>query len=242
MTGAGFIDTHCHILPGLDDGPSSLQGSLAMARLYAKHGVRRLIATPHFIVGTAWDTPAQRVVHAVQALQQQLIHHHIELTLYPGMEIASSARIPKLFEQGLLLPLAGSSAYLLEPAFLGGQEALVLCINFFLSHGYTPIIAHPERIAFFQEHPKILYQLVEQGARLQLTLDSLLAPPRSRRYQLAHLLIRTGQVHYLASDAHAHNTRPPPDAQLWQDLAALLDSTTLQTLCIEHPAALLDHP
>src|SRR5207248_11636557 len=43
-----MIDTHLHILPGVDDGPETLEESLALARAIVQEGVSAAIATPHY--------------------------------------------------------------------------------------------------------------------------------------------------------------------------------------------------
>lgn len=90
----GFIDIHCHILPGLDDGPSTIEESLKMAKMYASQGVHHVIATPHFINGTAWANSAKIVVQSVQKMQAVLNKNRINLIIHPGMEIACSFRMP----------------------------------------------------------------------------------------------------------------------------------------------------
>ena len=44
---AAVIDIHCHILPGLDDGPDSMEISIAMAEMAIADGITHVIGTPH---------------------------------------------------------------------------------------------------------------------------------------------------------------------------------------------------
>jgi protein-tyrosine phosphatase len=236
----GFIDIHCHILPGLDDGPSTIEESLKMAKMYASQGVHHVIATPHFINGTAWANSAKIVVQSVQKMQAVLNKNRINLIIHPGMEIACSFRMPDFFAQGILLPLGGKgNMFLLEPAFHGTQEELVASVQFMLRNNRVPIIAHPERISYFQSNPDDLLALINQGARIQLTMDSLLAPPQSRRHQLALRLVQTRQVHFLASDAHSSAGREPPGESVWCRLEELIGKECVQRLCVDNPHTLL---
>ena len=93
---------------------------------------------------------------------------------------------------------------------LGGHGWL--CVR---SQGMTPIVAHPERQSFFANDPTRLRSLLEAGAWLQITVDSLLgnhgrAPAASgedllrtysgggaryRRSQLAAFLRIVGWLH-----------------------------------------------
>src|SRR5213596_552798 len=43
-----MIDLHCHILPGLDDGPATIEESVAMAESAIADGITHVVATPHF--------------------------------------------------------------------------------------------------------------------------------------------------------------------------------------------------
>ena len=83
----GLIDIHCHILPGIDDGARDLEQSVAMARLWAAAGFAAVVATPHFIPGTAWATDARIIGERVAAVQARLDAEAIPLRVYPGMEI-----------------------------------------------------------------------------------------------------------------------------------------------------------
>ncbi|MDO5674093.1 MAG: hypothetical protein Q4G66_04130 [bacterium] len=235
-----LVDIHCHILPGLDDGPSTVDESIKMAQMYASQGVHHVIATPHFINGTAWANSAEMVVQSVQKLQATLNKNRINLIVHPGMEIACSFRMPDLFAQGILLPLGGKgNIFLLEPSFHGTQEELVASVQFMLRNELVPIIAHPERISYFQSNPVDLLALINQGVRIQLTMDSLLAPPQSKRHRLALHLVQTQQAHFLASDAHSSTGRKPPDATAWGRLEELIGKKNVQHLCVDNPLALL---
>jgi protein-tyrosine phosphatase len=86
--GDALIDLHCHLLPGVDDGPATLDESIAMARAAYDDGVRAIAATPH---DSSWQArfkgvDARQVLQAqVAALQEALRQTGIDLALYPGM-------------------------------------------------------------------------------------------------------------------------------------------------------------
>ena len=42
-----LVDLHAHLLPGLDDGPQDLQGSLKMLEALEEMGFSHVFATPH---------------------------------------------------------------------------------------------------------------------------------------------------------------------------------------------------
>jgi protein-tyrosine phosphatase len=41
------IDLHCHLLPGVDDGPETMEESLDYALMASRAGTDRIVATPH---------------------------------------------------------------------------------------------------------------------------------------------------------------------------------------------------
>ena len=169
-----FIDIHTHILPGLDDGPQDMAGSMALARCYEKVGITTVVATPHFLPGTAWAATKERVLDAVQALQDNLDKANIDLRVVPGMEIAYHKKLEERILAGSVLPLGQSRYFLIEPSFQGEQEGLLACLQSLLHKGQKLILAHPERVAMFQQMPQSLKKFVDQGLRVQVNAGSLL--------------------------------------------------------------------
>ena len=209
-----------------------------MARQYTAAGIQTIIATPHFIMGTAWAARAETVLAKVSELQEFLDNERIPLHIYPGMEIAYHANFLDNLNKGMLLPLAGGNHYLLEPAFHDTQENLLYCVKQLLDMGKKVIIAHAERIKAFQDEIEPLHRLVEQGLEIQLNMGSLLDAFDIPSKQTALKLLAADCAHYLASDAHSATRRRPPTISDWNALKELLGSETLTRLCITHPAKL----
>lgn len=236
---SSFIDIHCHILPGIDDGPKDLAASAAMARCYVENGIRTVIATPHYITGTAWAADAARVRAGVAELCAYLEGQQIPLAIHAGMEIAYHANILERIKEGQLLPLAGGNQYLLEPSFTEGQENLLATIKELFRMGKKIIIAHGERIQAFQKNMGPLLRLVEQGLEVQVNIASLLDDFDPRCQQTSLKLLAAKAVHYLASDAHSATRRRPPTTADWERLEALLGTETLTRLGVTNPTQLI---
>ncbi len=234
-----FIDIHVHILPGIDDGAKDLAASAALAEMYAKEGIRQIIATPHFIPGTAWAAGREKVVEKTAELQHHLDERNIALTVYPGMEIAYHKKVMDRLEKGLLQPLGRSNTYLLEPSFRDTSDDLLRCVKRVMDKGHGVILAHPERIPSFQETAETLVELVGKGLQVQLNIGSLLNKFGEASKRLAMQLIDADCVHYLASDAHSVKSRRPVGEKEWQILNTLLGEPLLTRICIKNPAALL---
>jgi protein-tyrosine phosphatase len=172
-----MLDLHCHILPGVDDGPTTLDEALDVARFCVRDGITHVVATPH----------CHRSIHLlrtdilphVERFNEALADAEIPLVVLPGSEIQAfdSALYRREFEQGLYCHLGDRADFtLLEFAwdirrYPVDAPELVTWIR---DRGMTPIIAHPERYRFFRDDPTKLRVLVDAGAWLQVTVDSLL--------------------------------------------------------------------
>jgi protein-tyrosine phosphatase len=200
-----MIDIHCHILPNVDDGPKSLDESFEMARFCVADGITHIVATPH----------CHRFIHLLRAeilpnvaeLNHQLDEAGIPLTILPGSEIqvTDSAAYREEFEAGLFCHLGDRGEFtLLEFNWSAEQfppDAAEL-IAWIRARGTTPILAHPERFEFFRKDVAKLHPLVEAGAWIQITVDSLLGNHGTGPQALGEALLRTYPEAVLATDAH----------------------------------------
>jgi len=213
-----FIDIHTHILPGLDDGPKDLQGSVAIARCYENTGIKTVIATPHFLPGTAWAASKEKVLTAVQTLQVKLDEENIDLKVEAGMEIAFHKKLEERILSGSLLPLWDSGFFLIEPSFNGEQGGLLATLESLLRKGKKLILAHPERIDAFQQRPELLERLVGQGLLIQVNTGSLLGYFGDKSRETAEYLNQDNCLHFIASDAHNHDKRTPLNREEWENI------------------------
>ena len=200
-----MLDIHCHILPALDDGPKTLAESLEVARFCVADGITHIVATPH----------CHDVIHLLRAdilprvakFQAELNQSEIPLTIFPGSEIRTRdiARFREEYDAGLLCHLGDDPAYsLLEFSWRAEDypDDVAAHIGWLRERGTQPIIAHPERHSFFQHSRQRLHDLVEAGAWLQITVDSMNGNNGERPQRAAwdYLLFYPDCV--LATDAH----------------------------------------
>ncbi len=204
------IDLHCHVLPGVDDGPGTIEESLALVAAAQANGAERLVATPH--VSSQFYNESTTITRAVTELNARLAdgaHTTAAIDVLSGAEIAL-ARIPELDPDELLrLGLGGGECLLLEPpasVFAPGIEATIDDLQ---ARGHRVVLAHPERCAIFHRDPPLLQALVDDGALTSITAGSLVGRFGGvvRRFALA--LFEADLVHNVASDFHSIVRRPP---------------------------------
>jgi protein-tyrosine phosphatase len=204
-------DLHCHVLPGIDDGPETIEGSVALARAASAAGAQILVATSH----VCWNyrNDARTIRRLVAELNARLAAEKVALEVRAGAEIAMT-RVGDLAPQELSrLTLGGSGRYLLiEPPFtpmVSGLEAVILDLQ---RQGYRVVLAHPERCPAFHRDRSILNALVDAGVLTSVTAGSLVGRFGRDVRRFALDLVRDEMVHNVASDAHDHIRRPPGTA------------------------------
>ncbi len=201
-----MIDIHCHLLPGIDDGPRTWEDSLNLCRAMVDDGIAYAITTPHLIDGVYENTNAV-VQPLMQELRRRLEVARIDLRLDAAAEIDISSRfvstdapdIPTLSGHGVLLEMPVSVIPHSMAQVLFGVRA----------RGFVPILAHPERNQLVQDHPDCVLEWVAGGAALQLDAESLLGIGGGGAERCAIRLLELGVVSALASDAHSTTRRPP---------------------------------
>jgi protein-tyrosine phosphatase len=200
-----MLDLHCHILPGIDDGATSLAEALAMARVCVRDGITHIAATPHCHRFTRL-LRADILPH-VARLNEELARAAIPLLILPGSEIqvTTTDAYRADFEAGLFCHLGDGRAFTLlefgwhEEQYPPDAPELVRWLR---DRGMTPIIAHPERQACFRVEPKRTRELVEAGAWLQITVDSLLGNHGMAPQVAGEELLRLYSEAVLSTDAH----------------------------------------
>jgi protein-tyrosine phosphatase len=201
------IDLHCHILPAVDDGPATADGTLEMARAHVAAGVQRVLATPH----VTWDIPtSSATVEAKTAEVNALLRdHEIPLEVLTGGEIALT-RVSDLDDDELrALALGGGPWLLVESPLTPSAAGFDTVLHHLQARGHRVMLAHPERCPAFQREPERLASLVHAGMLTSITAGALIGRFGGTVERYAHELVRDGLVHNVASDAHDASRRPP---------------------------------
>ena len=204
-----MIDLHCHILPGVDDGPESVDESLAMARRAVEDGIYTIVATPHTLNGI-YINAIKEVTSRVATLQETMLKNRIGLRLYAGADVHLCPHMMELIQRGEAGTINDAMKFILvelpSQTIPRGIENEIFSLKI---NGITPIITHPERNTTIQHDLETLYELIRIGAMSQIEAMSITGDFGGAALGCAERLLTYRLAHVIASDAHSVERRPP---------------------------------
>ena len=195
-------DMHAHWLPGIDDGAKTVAESLDMLRIYAELGYTRLIATPHIFQEYYPNTP-ETITRALERVRTAARDAGIALRLDMAAEYMVDDAFEPHAERHRLLCLPGTQQVLIEFGFYSPPFNIGEVIFRLQSRGLHPIIAHPERYAYYSRDLSKIGDFHRRGVKLQVNLLSLIGHYGKSVRDTALNLLREGWVDYLGTDAHS---------------------------------------
>jgi protein-tyrosine phosphatase len=231
-----MIDLHSHILPGIDDGPMTMEKSLELADSYQRAGFTTIVATPHWVPGTTWTPSIENIYQRRSLLQDSCKSKNINIKICVGMEIALDVNLGDLLLQKRLLTLAGSPYILIESPFQRlpiGWDQMFFSI---MANGYRIILAHPERCMHLLSSPDLYDDIIGSGVYFQVNYDSFLGNYGKEISETAFYLLKKGYIHFLATDSHDPIQRHPGNARKTLEvLAKIIDAKTIENLTKINP-------
>ena len=235
-----MIDVHAHVLPGIDDGPRTMEDALALARVAVAAGTTQIVATPH----VSWEHPTTaRAMHdGVLAVKAELSAAGIPLRIRTGAEIALTRGVDLDDAELRALRLGGGEWLLAECPLSLASPGFDRLLHQLQAGGHRILLAHPERAPEFHRDPDALRRLVDAGMLTQVTAGSLVGRFGSTVKRFTFDLVAAGLVHNIASDAHSAERRPPGMRDELQEADAELPGLLDQAdwLCEQVPRAILD--
>ena len=237
-----MIDIHTHILPAIDDGPTTMTESLEMCRIAVNDGIKKMIATPHVQNGM-YDLDANKVLEKIHLLNQLVKQEGLDLVIFPGAEVHLSDRLldAEILKESNILTLNGGKKYiLLEFPFQwvpSGTEHVIFKLR---SMGFTPILPHLERNFKIQRDPSMIRHFAEMGAILQVTAQSITGDFDAAPMKCALWMLKNNLVHVIASDAHSPAGRPPILTKALKVVSDKLGEEAAKKMVLDHPGMILE--
>ena len=231
-----MVDIHSHILPEVDDGPKSWETAEAMCRMAAKDGIQHMVATPHANDRYFYDR--EYLSGLLQTLQQR-IGNTPRLSLGCDFHLSfdnmkSALETPQRY-------CIGSSHYLLVEF---SNFSIPLQVDEWFTRmrekGFTAIITHPERNPLIQQNAERVLQWVELGCTVQVTASVFTGSWGARARETAEWMMKHEAVHFLATDAHDVQRRPPALSAARKAVAKEFGEQMAQALTETNPRAVVN--
>lgn len=233
------LDTHCHLLPGIDDGAKDIEESAALAEALVAYGITQVVVTPH-IQKDLYPNTRDSILPVVERTQAELTRRGIGLTLVAGAEVRLD---PESCTPDQWLTIGDRGTHMLVELppglpLVANLEAQLFAIQ---AAGITPIIAHPERQGVFTKDPELLAcWVVERGMLAQGTAGALAGAAAEGTIQTLERFLQRGLIHVLGTDVHHLDRRIRHLERGMERLEALVGPDNARLIRQDNPLALLN--
>jgi len=201
----GYVDLHCHLVAGVDDGAASEHETGKMLEIAGDDGIDTIVATPHVFSSHSRETDPLVLFKKVEALASAYSGKDSPVTVLPGAEVFFTSNLFEyLMEYKQYLTLHGASDFMYRV----------------MMEGLIPVIAHVERNSVIQRNPRLAYEMVQMGALCQVNAASFTGYFGEVAEDTARLLLKHNLIQVIASDAHSSSDRRPEISSVIRQLQA----------------------
>ncbi len=242
-----MIDIHHHLLHGLDDGSISLETSIAMAEMAIQDGITHIVCTPH--ASHSWEfrpeVNAAKLAELKSALAERPSSAHgvltLGLTLGLGCDFhLSHENIEDAIAHPTKYTINGHGYLLVELPDFGFSANMSEVFYDLRIAGMTPILTHPERNPTLIASPHRIGDWLREGMLIQITANSLTGRFGKASERFALKLLADKWVHFIATDAHNTQSRPPRMREAYDLIAKKYGAETAERLCVSNPLAVYE--
>ena len=215
-----MIDIHSHIVFDVDDGPRDLADSRALLEESYRQGVRTIISTSHRRKGM-FETPENKIAEHFKLVQEIAKEISDDLTVLYGAEIYYTSDVLDKLEKKIIPSLADTRYALIEFSMTTPYKEIHTALSNVLRLGITPVVAHIERYHCLENDEKKVRDLIDMGCYMQINSSSVLKPKLfGDKYKFmkkrARFFLEEDLVHFVASDMHNLDDRPPYMEEAYQ--------------------------
>jgi len=174
-------------------------------------------------------------------INQKYSKDKIDLRIFPGADVHFSEDLLSELESGHLITVGDGGKFIfIEFPFQSipyGAEGILFQL---LARGIIPIITHPERNLEVAQRPKRYYEMIRMGCLGQVTAMSLTGEFGPRVREVAERLLRHNLFHFIASDAHSVNGRPPFLSSAVKSASRIVGKEEALRMVTDYPQAILN--
>lgn len=203
-----YIDIHCHILPGVDDGAASMEETEEMLRIAHSEGIRCIIATPHYHPRRGHEHPQ---VLRKKLLQVRKAAEKIDskFRIYLGTEIYYGQDVAEKLKHGKILSMNRKSYVLIEFSPADSFNYIKQGLQHMQLNGYEVILAHAERYRCLVDYFEYAEHIWKMGIYIQINAGSITGESGRPVKKFVKKLMENDMVFCVGSDAHNAKNRSP---------------------------------
>jgi protein-tyrosine phosphatase len=199
-----------------------------------------MACTPHVMPGI-YDNSFSGIAESVRFLAEALKKVGIPLRICMGADIHVTPSLVADLQTGKVPTLGGTRYFLFEPPHHVRLPGLVSLANKLLASDFIPILTHPERLTWIEDHYDTICQISEAGAAIQLTACSVTGNFGKRPRYWCHRMLDEGRVDLVASDAHDTIRRPPGLSRARDEIIKRSGEEIARLLIQSNPQAIIDN-
>ena len=219
----GYIDVHCHVLPGIDDGSQNMDETLKMLRIAQKNGISDVIVTPHYKQGRV-GPPRKAIGELIEQVEKHARLAGIEVKLHPGTEVYYNSSLEEKLEDGWLARMNDTDYVLIEFSPLETFPYVKNAVENVFSLGYRPILAHVERYRCMLGSVENVRTLHGMGCKIQVNAGSVAGGFGFAVKRFIKKLLKEQLVDYLGTDAHDPDRRNPEMGKCVETIRKVCDA------------------
>ncbi|WP_291145473.1 tyrosine-protein phosphatase [Flavobacterium sp. UBA7680] len=203
LLAGNYVDIHSHLLPGIDDGASSLKKTIKLVKAFQELGISQFVTTPH-INHFVWDNAEQDILDRQKETEVLLKEQNINIPFKAASEYFMDDWFENHVKTEKLLTLKDNYV-LVEISYLSAPLNLYKIIFEVQLAGYIPVLAHPERYLYFHNNFEEYEKLKKAGCLFQLNLLAVMGYYGSEITKTAALLLKKGMYDFSGTDVHHSN-------------------------------------
>ena len=194
----GACDVHCLLLPGVDDGFSTVEKSLNALRKLEARGVKKMVLTPHFMKDYP-DNHRDSILSKFEVFKAEAAKV-CGIELHLAAEYMLDACFMDHFKEGFLTLDKGGNHVLCETSYMMYEHGITEMIYEIMCAEFQPVIAHPERYEYANRDNYFRWK--DKNYKFQLNLLSLAGAYGGNAVAKSHYLLKEGFYDYVGSDMH----------------------------------------
>ncbi len=235
----GYFDTHCHILPGVDDGAHDMDETRRMLLTSYEEGIRIITATPHYIAGKS-NIPVNKLKAIFEEVKLVAEEATEGIQIILGNELFYNLGLIDALKKGDALTIDDTRYILVEFLPSASYHEIRVGLNHCTFAGYIPILAHVERYQCLVKDAILVGELIKLGAYIQVNISSVIGTIIDPKIKFCQKLFKNEWVHFLGTDAHGSKERVPRARAAVRFLRQKYGEDTVRQLLWDNPMTMLE--